>query len=349
MSAFPPSKERLRIAYIITDYPQASQTYIHEEIASLKDDYNIKVFTFQIPDLIKKNAYPYEFTPREGLLEKVREFKPHVMHSHYLITFKILDEISSKLAIPYTIRSHSFDILGISQSRLVGLCQNSLSPACLRILCFPDLIQRLVESGVPKEKIVPCWPVVNYQKFYRPEKPKAKNKILNVGAAIEKKNYAEFIDLAYNMRSSQKEFNLYVIGYDTAKLQAYNQMRGNPVKTIAYAEYDEMPSVYQSHDWLVYTGDPIINALGLPLSIAEAQASGIGVCLQEMPGRKQGFLNYLGGAGFLFQGIEELPSILNQPYPEEMRVRGLENAKKCDIYEHNKLLTEVWDLESDVD
>ena len=62
-----------------------------------------------------------------------------------------------------------------------------------------------------------------------------------------------------------------------------------------------------------------------------------------MPGRREEQLEFLGGGGFLFQSIEEVPAILSREYPEEMRQAGLKNAKKCDIAQHKVLLTEAWE------
>jgi hypothetical protein len=126
------------------------------------------------------------------------------------------------------------------------------------------------------------------------------------------------------------------------RIDAYNRSLGSPVKNITYVLPEEMPQVYRDHDWLVYTADTKINTVGLPMAIAEAQASGIGVCLQELPGRKKEHLDYLGGAGFLFKSIEELPLILRASYPEHMRLLGLKHAAKSDIRKHNVLLKEVW-------
>lgn len=341
-----PSKkdEKLRVLYLIQEYPQLSQTYVHEEVESLKNDYDIKILTWKRPNLLRKDPHPYEFIERpDQFLAKALAFKPHIMHSHYFHQIEVLEGMARQLRVPYTLRTHSFDILKPRQEKLAHLAKITHSPYCLRVLCFPDFKERLLRLGIPEDKLFSSWPVVNCKFFFNPEKPAPKHKIMNVGAALDKKNYKGFIDLASLMQESGNEFNLYVMGYEKDKLVAYNESKGNPVKTITSVEYREMPAVYRAHDWLVYTGDPSLNTIGLPMAVAEAQSSGIGVCLQEMPGRKEALLDYLGGAGFLFKTVEELPEILSKPYPDEMRLKGLENAKKSDINVHKVLLTEVWD------
>ena len=50
----------------------------------------------------------------------------------------------------------------------------------------------------------------------------------------------------------------------------------------------------------------------------------------------------LGGGGFLFHSIDEVPSIIARPYPEVMRQAGFEAARRCDIEQHKGLLTSAW-------
>lgn len=336
--------EKIKVAYLIGDYPQISQTYIHEEISSLRSEYEIKIFTWMKPDLARSHYHPYEFSHNASeLMQKLVAFRPQVLHTHYFNNIQMMESFATQLSIPYTLRTHSFDIWKPKSEKLAKYCHMAKSRWCLRVLCFPEFKEKLIAHGMPEEKVVSTWPVVNYQHFYNPSKPDSQRRIMNVGAALDKKNYPGFIDLASLMQPEGYEFNLYIMGYETEKLIQYNESKGHPVKEITHADYEEMPKIYRAHEWLVYTADPEINTLGLPMAIAEAQASGIGVCLQEMPGRRGPLLDYLGGAGFLFKTIDELPEILRQPYPEDMRLRGLENAKKCDISAHKVLLSEVWD------
>lgn len=67
------------------------------------------------------------------------------------------------------------------------------------------------------------------------------------------------------------------------------------------------------------------------------------MCVQTTPERRREYEDYLGGGGFVFESIDEVPGIISQPYPEQMRLLGLENAKKCDIETHKHLLSHVWD------
>jgi hypothetical protein len=73
--------------------------------------------------------------------------------------------------------------------------------------------------------------------------------------------------------------------------------------------------------------------------VAEAQASGVGVC---MAGVRPDLKDYVGDCGFIYDSIDEAAKIVSQPFPQEMRERGFEWARRCDVKRHIHLLTDLW-------
>ena len=358
---------RLRVLVFIISYPTYSETYMHEEIRSLLGEYDIQIITYRASPYPRNQAFPHkvieykdsclvygpiknvnrEFNSQtqQGFVREVdaviKEFKPDVMHAHYFGMGLLLQFLAERHKIPFTIRTHSMDILSEPQEKIDTMCDAANSPWCQRVLAFPAFRNYLAESGLQSEKIVDCWPVINYARFFKPGRRAPTGRILCAGPAIPKKAHVDFIDLAVRMQGNGLAFDLYTKGPHLATTQAYNEKAGNPVR-ITYTDPEEMPDVYPNYDWLVYPSDTEINKVGFPAAIAEAQASGLGVCWQELPGRREEQLEFLGGGGYLFKSIDELPAILTQPVPEEIRQAGLNNSKKCDIEQHKVLLTEVW-------
>ncbi len=82
-----------------------------------------------------------------------------------------------------------------------------------------------------------------------------------------------------------------------------------------------------------------VPTVGWPMAIAEAQASGVGVC---MPRIRPDLVEYVG-PGVIYDSIEELYPIVSGPVPDEMREAGFEHARRSDIAEHKHLLTDLWD------
>jgi glycosyltransferase involved in cell wall biosynthesis len=263
------------------------------------------------------------------------------MHGHYFGLTLLLEELAKRHSVAFTVRTHSMDMLSEPEEKIGLLCRAANSPWCLRLLVFPSFRERLIERGVAADRVVACWPAINFSRFYRPERRAATGRVMCGGPAVRKKAHTDFVDLAAMMKGSGFDFDLYARGASLDATRQHNERAGHPVR-ITYADPDDMPDVYPRYDWLVYPSDTKMNKVGLPVGIAEAQASGLGVCWQELPGRRDEQLEFLGGAGFLFSSIDEVPAIISKPYPEEMRLRGLDNVQKCDIERHKHLLSDVW-------
>ena len=369
MLPLPFHEGRPRVLYFIVAYPTFSETYMHEEIRNLSNHYNIRIITYKRSDRPRRRAWQYTlidyrmpclvYSPVEKVnlnfddpeqvdfLRRVdaviEEFRPDVLHGHYLGIGVLLKKLAEKHRIPFTLRTHSMDVLSEPDNKLDAYCQVANSPWCARVLAFPASRVRLIDHRLNPDKVAACWPVINFPQFYKPERRPPTRRVMSGGPAIRKKAHNDFVDLAFMMRGrSDLQFDLYAGGPTLKATHEYNRGRGNPV-LITYVDPEEMPAVYTEYDWLVYPSDSNINKVGLPVSIAEAMASGIGVCWQELPGRREEQLDFLGGAGFLFRSMDELPDILSQPYPEEKRLLGFEAARRCDIEGHKHLLTDVWD------
>lgn len=320
-----------RVLYLVNEYPQLSQTYIKCEIEALQNDYEISIIALDKADLAYKNHLPFKrIKDTEKIIEAAREFNPGVIHAHYLTMFNTANEVSRALDVPFTVRAHSFDAL----MRIPPL--QDAGERCLGVLAFPFTHSFVNAKGIPDNKIIDCYPVINYERFY--DRSPNGDEILNVGATIPKKGLEAYLQLGKLMPN--KVFNLYAIGYYEQKFIDMNKKLGNPVNIMPAVEPEDMKPIYKRHRWLVYTANPRMKTIGWSMAIAEAQAAGLGICMQNV---RPDLSQYVGGAGFLFNSIRELPVILSRPYPEEMRERGFEQAKKSDIQVHKVKLTSLWD------
>lgn len=330
---------KTRVLMFLQGYPTISQTYMTNEVDALKDAYDLRVVSTEPGDLPGARYCPFELATEKGRMrEIIEEFRPHVLHGHYLHTTKLLAELGERYRIPFTIRTHSFDTLKRWDQRpRLGFAEvrASRSDACAGVLAFP-FVRPLMESvGIPASKIIDCYPVINYGRFH--DRSPNGDAVLNEGACIPKKRMEDFVDLG---KLVKKPLNVYAIGYEHDSLRAYNEANGSPVTVHRAVEPGEMPAVYKAHGWLVYTACFKLKSVGWPMAVAEAQAAGLGVCF---PNIRPDVREYVGGAGFLYDSIEQAADILRRPYPVEMRERGFEHAKKSDIEAHKHLLTDVWD------
>jgi len=328
-----------RILYIVQNYPQLSQTYIKNELKVLWDDYDIQIVAVSVPDVADSDHFPYRhITDRQELLALVREFKPSILHSHYLVLADLVSGLSRDTGTPFTIRSHSFDTIPSENKiakHLQGIGARLNSDLCLGVLCFPFVRGYLNSAGIPENKLVASPPVVDFEFFYN--KSANTGGAMNVGAAIRKKRMEDFIALAKLV--PQMNFDLFAIGHDWPKLSKLNHKNGNPIIVHEPRSFDAMPQIYKNHQWLVYTACPERKTVGWPMAIAEAQASGTMVCMANI---RPDLQEYVGEAGYLYDTVKQAAELLRQPVSAAKRELGFEQARRHDIRLNKHLLTDLW-------
>lgn len=343
-----------RITYILDQHPQLSESYASTEMRYVGANNELDVIALHKPNCLSDADFPYETTSDETkLLEQTRAFAPDIIHTHWLgSNLGVVGRLSRQLGIPFTVRSHSFDVLWPkprrrwyhAKSHVQADSSNTIaenleylrSDLCLGILAFPFAVDRLAGTGIPEKKLIPCWPVLDYQRFHD-EADNTLGKVMSGGACLPKKDFDAYLDLG--RRVPELSFDLYPIGYHSDGLKKKNKRMGYPVNIKSPVQNAEMPRIYKDNEWLVYTANWKIGTVGWPIVVAEAQAAGVGVC---MPNLRPDMRDYVGPAGFIYDTLEEVAEIIRQPFPDAMRKAGFEHARKSDIRTHIHLLTDLW-------
>jgi hypothetical protein len=341
-----------RVMYIVKKFPQISETYIKTEIEAVRDQCEVRVIATKKAAMPCKNHVPFRHTDDPAVIrEAIEEFRPHVLHSHWLHSVQVLGKFAKQTHVPFTVRAHSFDSLWQEEKSpfdLTRIFSEYYSPRhirkavrlvnddlCLGILAFPFARPRLERAGIRGEKIVDCFPVINFPRFY--DTGPNGDAVMNVGAALGKKKMDDFIELG--SRAPHMKFDLYALSYKVERLREINHAKGDPVNIIPPVELEDMPAEYKKHRWLVYTASKT-GRVGWPMAVAEAQASGVGVCMANI---RPDLKDYVGDAGYLYDSVDEVLDIISKPVPEELRQRGFERARKSDVFEHRKLLFGLWE------
>ncbi len=328
---------KTRVLFVLSEYPTLSQTYKENEIKYVYADCEVAIVSMGRHNESHSQHFPYQHAKGFKDFDPiVKAFAPDVLHGHYLNTVDVLQRIAETHNLRYTLRSHSYDILWAPDDALCKVAEKVNSHRCLGILAFPFLRDRLVQCGVADKKITDAWPVVDFDRFYD-QGPNGKG-IMNTGACLPKKNMESFVDLAVMM--PDRRFTLYPIGYNTAQIAAYNESKGSPVRIAKTLEPFNMPSVYKQQEWLVYSANPKVPTVGWPMAIAEAQAAGVGVLMHRI---RSDLAEFVGEAGYMYDTLEEARDIMAQPFPDDRREAGFEQAKKSDIKVNVKQLRDLWD------
>jgi hypothetical protein len=341
-----------RILYILDEYLQLSQTYIQTELEALWNDYEIRILALHSPNLPARTHCPFQLLSDPAQIrQQIAAFRPAILHTHVLKNVPLLHALARQTGTPFTVRAHSYDCLGRALSRkpfgflpwprtwVHTHIQNAVRGLndewCLGVLAFPFTRPLLEGAGVRPDKIFACFPVLDFARFHdrSPNGPG----VMNTGACLPKKKMEDFLHLATLV--PHRAFNLYPLGYEVERIRRLNEAMGSPVTLQEPVEHHEMPREYKKHTWFVYTADPAIGTVGWPVSFAEAQAAGVGVCA---PNLRPDLKEFLGPAGFLYESIEDMARIVSQPLPEELREAGFEQAKKSDITVHKTVLTSLW-------
>ncbi len=327
-----------KILYFLDHYPQISETYIETELRSLQPKYRIKIISLGKPNLKTNNHLPYEYISsddKEALARAIVNFSPDIIHGHYVVLVPALNWASHVAKVPHTVRAHSFDVLGRNEPNLKRYVDIINSDVCLGVLTFPFTRPMFERAGIRSEKLNDCYPVVDFARFH--DISRNGDFIMNVGACFPKKNMEEFLILAAMVEN--RTFNLYALGYGVEKLHQFNGELGNPVNIIDPVQPEEMCPEYKKHEWLVYTASHQSGDVGWPMAIAEAQAAGVGVCMQSI---RPDLREYVGEAGFLFDTADDAARIISQPFPDDLRQLGFEQARKSDIRGHIHRLENLW-------
>lgn len=328
-----------RILIVVSKYPQISETYIKNEIDELWESHDVEILALNPGNYPYRTRRPHLILTKDNgqnIMQYLRDFAPSVIHGHYFNNAQITYQLARELKVPFTLRNHSFDVLGLPLEQLRDSSNIVNQDECLGILTFPFTRGLLERAGVQSRKIIECNPVINYKRFFDTT-PNGKE-VMNIGAAIPKKNMEDYIALSRIL--PDRTFNLYALGYMVSSLVEANEKIGGRVNFIAPIDPEDMLAQYKRHEWLVYTASHKFNTVGWPLAVAEAQAAGVGVCMQNI---RPDVRDYVGDAGFVFDTAAEVAEIIRKPFPDDMRRRGFEWAKRCDVADHIRLLTNLWE------
>lgn len=327
-----------RVLIIVKEYPQISETYIAVEANTLWSRYETEIIGLVKPNMPNKYYLPHiyqEDMNPAAIAEVAQNFSADVIHGHYIFLANLFYRLAKMTGVPFTIRTHSFDVLGHNTKRIRYYAPAINSEYCLGILAFPFARPLLEEAGIAPEKIHDCWPVIDFDRFYDTS-PNGEG-IMNVGACIPKKFMEGYVMLASQM--PKITFDLYPLGYVVERIEKLNESLNRPVNIVPPVEPRDMPREYKKHEWLVYTASPKLRNIGWPLAVAEAQASGVGVCLQNV---RPDLREYVGEAGYVFDTLDDAARIISQPFSSELRELGFAHSRKSDVNGHIDQLEDLW-------
>lgn len=287
-----------KILYALWNYPQLSESYIAAEIEfALACGMTVEVWS----DQVRLGDVPAQVTVHRGTLtQAVNAFRPHVLHTHYLATAEgYLKELPALL--PVTIRGHSFDW---NPEAAIRVLQDK---RVQKLYLFPHFAESL-----RNEKVVPL-PVAFSSKLYGPEFLKDRMLVVRAAAGRPDKGLDDFLSAAelcpgLNFVLCVAEAGGPGGGPEFLKKLAEQasalpnlEFREN-VSQADVAELVRRAGVYLD------TSDPRGHPFGMPISIAEALATGC----YTLARRVRGAAEYLGGVGAMYDSVAEAAKLIHE-------------------------------------
>ena len=327
----------MRVLYVLDHYPELSESYIHSEIRILGEEYEIFVVALHRAYVVPNpEGYPFtELSNFSRLVKLVREVRPQVMHTHVLADAKLLARLSDATGVPFTIRGHSCSQTDVPRY-IHDLHRHLNDDRCLGAVILPYTREVLTTGGkVRPGKLTSVPPVLDFGRFY--DRSPNQDGVMNLGPCLAKKKMTDFVDVA--ARFPGRKFSLYPLGHMVQELKAHNAQCGSPVTVEDPRPHSAIPAEYKRHNWLLYTGCFKLATLGWPMSIMEAKAAGVVVCVANV---RPDIKEYVGESGYTYNTLDEAAEIISSPPPAAMRDAAFDHASSMDLRKHKHLLTGLW-------
>jgi len=297
----PPSLPRpLKVLYAVWHYPQLSETYIETEIRSmLRFGVRIEVWSNDDVAVPYVPAVPFR---RGELRDAITDFAPDILHVHWITSAATYAAIAENFGLPLTVRSHGFEVNPQSLAQLLA------SRALRRLFLFPRQKEWLQQSD----------PRIGFMKstfdtkLFAPAK-KNRRMVLRTATALASKDLKLFLQAAKRL----PEFRFVLIACTAFRCESYvTELTQLKVELDSPAElYFDMPRekvAKFTREAAIYlhtaigVSDPGHTPIGMPISIAEAMATGAYVIARDDPALR----DYISDAGDVYADLDQACALI---------------------------------------
>lgn len=293
-----PLPRPVRALFALWHYPQLSESYVRVEVGYMRRrGVDVTVWSSEAPAA----AFATDVPIRDGDLSGVlAELRPDVVHVHWLDQALRFRDAVAGAGVPCTVRGHGFEF---TPERLAAL---DADPAVRGIYLFPHLVPR----GLPPDTKIRAMAAAFEPDRYRPSARKDPRLVVRTAAAIPTKDLEAFMRIA--TRCPEHRFVLAVAHANRMEafvdeLRAVNAALGDPVDVRVDVSPDDVAALVGAAGIYLHTHG-LTAPYGMPVSIAEAMATGAYVVARGCPAAEE----YVGDAGRYWRHEDEAVALIRE-------------------------------------
>jgi colanic acid/amylovoran biosynthesis glycosyltransferase len=263
---------------------------------------------------------PFLFAQYRAVRRAVRDFRPDVMHVHWIIPQGVVARFAAR-GVPKLVTTLGGDLYALNAAPIRALKRGVVTRADAVTVMNDDMRARVIALGAP-ENAVSVLPmgadlvrVSAAAAAAGPRKVGSDVRILFVGRLVEKKGLAVLLDALGELNTS--EWNLTVVGDGPLRSQLEDAAAALPVTFVGQLGRDELIAQYLLADICVFPSVPAASGDqdGLPVALLEAMGAGAAIVASNVPGINEvirdgsnGLLTPAGDSAVLRSAIERLAS-----------------------------------------
>lgn len=293
---------RPKVLYALWHYPQLSETYVETELqAMLRFGAEIQVWSSE--DVA--TPYPPGAPLRRGSLhDAITQYSPDLVHVHWVTSALTFAPTVAAAGLPMTVRSHGFEVRPDIVERLLN--HHSVS----RLTLFPG---QPTASRSKDPRIAVANTAFDPSLFMPAQKDR--RLIVRTGTAQPSKDPQTFFEIAKRLPQFRCVLIVSTVFQRESYVEELQRLKAqldSPAELLIDLPREQAAQYVRDAGIYLHTvvdpSDPHFTPIGMPISIAEAMATGAYVLVRDVPPLR----NYIGDAGAVYADPEQACELIRQ-------------------------------------
>ena len=298
----------IRVLYLLWHYPQLSETYIESEILCMKR-WGVHIEVWSRCDVATRYE-PSVPVHRGSVAEAIAACRPDILHVHWTNIAVEEGETLRASGLPFTVRGHGFEFNDRAIHQILSL------PGLRRAFVFPHQI-----NGFSAEPRLTPMASAFDTALFRPEPNKDRRLVIRTAAALGSKDLELFFEVAKQLRDYR--FVLAVVECLNGKPYLDKLVKtwkesNTPAELMFNIPRDQLAPLVHRAGFYLHTMTPPNHPggtpIGMPISIAEAMATGAHLLVRNVPPLNA----YFGKVGSVYNNAKHAAKLIaeTQDWPE---------------------------------